>query len=309
MLERFCDAVVHLGPPPSFRILDPNPRLASMLLYEDDRRLQGKSIANFIASEDDYSRMVTALEEENSRNVALNLHLRDANGGEFAVTAYFSCFHDFGTDLQFVVGMVEPQERTCFSIEHVSSSIFDNAATSRASSKSTTSSEAYSTTMNLFDSTDYLFPAEAALVWVDAWTADLVVVQCNSKFAALCGPSSARVPLSNWIEQRKSKASLSKLADDIIQHSVSFRTDLECDLGEVSIKPPGLSQMRYTATCTAHCKAHCEDDKEGNDNHGVVDGVELVFILTHIKISTKYSRQRRDLVDLNSASSGCFISL
>jgi hypothetical protein len=155
MLERFCDAVVHLGPPPSFRILDPNPRLASMLLYEDDRRLQGKSIANFIASEDDYSRMVTALEEENSRNVALNLHLRDANGGEFAVTAYFSCFHDFGTDLQFVVGMVEPQERTCFSIEHVSStSIFYNAATSGASSQG--SSEAYSTTMNLFDSTDYL---------------------------------------------------------------------------------------------------------------------------------------------------------
>ena len=119
ILDRFCDCVVLLGPPPDFQILEPNPRLAALLLYTDGRNLVGSSILNYMASAEDSSRMVSALQGDSSQfrdgdlsGGVINVRFRDTQGREFAVTVSHTCIRSFEEKTRFIIGIAEPQERT-----------------------------------------------------------------------------------------------------------------------------------------------------------------------------------------------------
>eukprot|EP00928_Gymnodinium_smaydae_P013868 TRINITY_DN1502_c1_g4_i1.p1 TRINITY_DN1502_c1_g4~~TRINITY_DN1502_c1_g4_i1.p1 ORF type:complete len:547 (+),score=51.00 TRINITY_DN1502_c1_g4_i1:68-1708(+) len=109
LLENACDVVVSLDA--SFSMLDDARSLLSMLMRDSSRSLQGRSIFDYIANEEDKERLQASLKAKSStlepRVSALNLRMRDSRGGEVSFESMGVAFrHVDGTE-SYKIGLRE----------------------------------------------------------------------------------------------------------------------------------------------------------------------------------------------------------
>lgn len=206
-LDRFCDCVVHLGPPPDFKILEPNPRLAALLLYADGRTLEGSSIFNYTASEEDRTRILKAFEDSihgDASGGMINVRFRDTHAREFGVTASHTCMRRFEEDeAHFIVGIAEPAERMPI-LKNSTEDGLDGVAFSV--DPWCTRPGAQATTSSTVPITEWISTSSWTNMWVHFTAIDLKVVRSSSSFGMFCRPCSPGIYISKWLHPDKNRS-------------------------------------------------------------------------------------------------------
>jgi len=195
LLNRLCDCLLHLGP--DFKILKPNRNLNAMLFLGDEKTLQGCSFCDYLASNEDTDHFVAAMESGTSEDDLagiIPLHLRDSQGREVLVHAYYSCFHDQEGSPYYVVGIVEAGEPTARGFlrnSHMTSGqascIPDNHVSDNADSESELPLESVSG--------DELGEVSVTVEVNRSFN----IISCTPGFTALSGPAGDRAPLADWV--------------------------------------------------------------------------------------------------------------
>eukprot|EP00413_Alexandrium_margalefii_P012700 CAMPEP_0204531972 /NCGR_PEP_ID=MMETSP0661-20131031/11467_1 /ASSEMBLY_ACC=CAM_ASM_000606 /TAXON_ID=109239 /ORGANISM="Alexandrium margalefi, Strain AMGDE01CS-322" /LENGTH=512 /DNA_ID=CAMNT_0051538171 /DNA_START=365 /DNA_END=1903 /DNA_ORIENTATION=- len=112
ILGRLCDSLVRLGP--DLQILGPGSSLEALLFRQS---LAGRSFCDLLAS--DSEQLVGALRGSSAESVTeeewdggmLHIILKDSHGQLVKVYAHHACFHAADGEVQYLLGLVEIEER------------------------------------------------------------------------------------------------------------------------------------------------------------------------------------------------------
>eukprot|EP00931_Biecheleriopsis_adriatica_P020055 TRINITY_DN13501_c0_g1_i1.p1 TRINITY_DN13501_c0_g1~~TRINITY_DN13501_c0_g1_i1.p1 ORF type:complete len:807 (-),score=100.74 TRINITY_DN13501_c0_g1_i1:3-2390(-) len=120
VLSVMCDCFIRLDS--ELNIMTPTPKLAALLL-RSETSLQGRSIKDLLATEEDFSIMQRAMlkfsdgDSQDSAKLAstshvLHVHLRDSSGTSVKAQIMWSCFQNLNGEICYLVGISENEERT-----------------------------------------------------------------------------------------------------------------------------------------------------------------------------------------------------
>jgi len=179
------------------------------------------------------------------------LHLRDSQGREVQVHAYYSCFHDQEGSPYYVVGIVEAGEPTARGFlrnSHMTSGqascIPDNHVSDNADSESELPLESVSG--------DELGEVSVTVEVNRSFN----IISCTPGFTALSGPAGDRAPLMDWVvDSWKFGALIQARVSNFIQHR---------DLGELVLRTPNATGagIEYVIEDCRLEAVSCLDDPE-----------------------------------------------
>eukprot|EP00928_Gymnodinium_smaydae_P005626 TRINITY_DN11910_c0_g5_i1.p1 TRINITY_DN11910_c0_g5~~TRINITY_DN11910_c0_g5_i1.p1 ORF type:complete len:679 (-),score=59.24 TRINITY_DN11910_c0_g5_i1:137-2173(-) len=253
ILAHFCDSIFHIDR--DSKILEADLRLSASLMVDGDDRLIGRSLTDFMETEDDVERFtnaINALTVQIGALEVLSVHLRDTRARVFQVHAHFSPYERDSGGTRFLVGFVEAQERaadTFVSTDIIPRVIGRACSDSRSNSERSRSSSVLSNP--LLDSvSSNIEEVEVCLIADRA----LTIKSTSAGFTNVTGPLHANQSFLDFVKEKATKVSLAKWVDRVralyleemhFEKGLVLRTSqgrLEhtvenCALREVSIEP------------------------------------------------------------------------
>lgn len=190
MLDHLCDSWLHITPDST--IIQQSSRMSAMLFLTGQQQLQGSTLREHLASEEDQCRFREAVQQISMDVInteTMSLHLRDARGYEFQVHAYLSCFHATIGEPRILIGFTEASEREHDPVAEPPPrpSLSDRSGTTKSSSSSQADWE--SLPISGLD--------ELAVTFCD--DDDLTLVSITPAFTAMCGPCANEQSFAKWV--------------------------------------------------------------------------------------------------------------
>jgi len=327
LLARLCDCVVELGP--DLQILEPCAQLAALLLVTGGvRKLEQRSFSDYMASDEEWHRFSTALRDRSKDSSSAEtldvgmvlVHLKDAQGKEFAVHAHHTCFQDLDNTPRYLVGIVEREERSLplAPLCAGSGALLDEARTwhsQQLPSVQESMSSSSSAAMVPFE--DFSAPVEEVSAWIDLGRKGLPVLKFTPGFTLLMGPSRVGVKMLDLcIQPKKFIKWLQDEMRPIMDDEVGYESS-EANTGSTftgGLLYPGTVDSRIVIQVQCQVdleKSACPDEEVAVDERAIPVLVRFVNIAQHATRkhkSREHIKRDQDLCDASNGVVPCFAS-